>query len=1607
MIKLLLVFIFIQGFLSVYSLCPVRCKCRPSNKPQAEWLRVICKDDIEDIMEIDFNPISIEMIHLDLSKNDISLISVNTFKNLSNLKHLNLSANKITVLDEETFDGLINLERLDLSKNSISSIDSHVFKRLPNLKKLDLSKNKINLLGRTIFHGLLALDRLKLNGNKLETLKEGTFHGLPLLRQLDVSSNPWKCDCNLFWFSYWIQNNSIKINPAPECDSPSNLKGKLVKKLKIIKEFECNWSTPSIEIVPDQNQVVFAGDAVSFKCRAPSITNDRYARLYWLWYSNITSDVVDLELYNDPRVKFNDILIENRYLDDSGMVSSVLNIDPVKESHIGQWNCFLISTYGNISRAINVIVISNNTQYCPLSVTRSNKGVYAWPRTVLGWKVELDCEGNGVSIGLPAPKATYECNNKGEWVNLNMEQCPYVSATTKILEQFSTVNVSLTTLSLPKGSLLETIKKLKNITGEGVSLTDPVEVHFVTQILENYASYLVEEKELGTMLIDVVNVLLNLPKSMLKAAEIHYKACTRLIKTIEMIVEVTPANQLIQLHKTNMALEEYRVKPETFAGLMCTWYNNLDSIYPKSLHCSMNNKSSILNPHPGETSIEASIQLPRSLFNRVKSSSTNTYQLMVSMFTDNKLFPKIKNFDNMDITSSIAGSKLIGVKVQNLTEPVFIMLKAPLIHYSNSKPIPVVWDSSLNNKTGGWTSDGCHLSNFINNLIIFHCDRLSYYGILQDKSFLDENGKTRTGAAFKYSHPAIYVGSFILLFCLIWSTVTYVCCYASIAMPKRAKHGIVNTWIAMALLCLLYTSGIQQTENLEICQGVGIGLHYLTLCCLLWMTVSASNMYKRLTKSSDPITDDDELQEPPIRKPVLGLYLVGWGIALIICGISGAINMREYASYSHCFLNSMNSLVALIAPATILLVYLIILYMLIRCTIRSVDLNGQLSESTQATENVDLELLEPNPHPITDGGSLDSTPTVSSEVVDQEHSLMKQLKALFFVLLLYVITWMCGAMTTTDLWTSYNPYKEMVFAILYAVSATFLGGFILFFYGIARSDVRGQWLRMRCWLKQKKNRCCRTRNVSDSNPTIPTQPLVPIIAAPISNSQATTQATQITQITSDTNSLGSSRHTHKSLSSCNTAKLALANERVASQCHVKPNIIMLHRQQYRSNNSVTTYNTESIPATVEMFYNPHQSGVARKFFKKQRRNMNKNSKNSNLGPRKQGDGGANSDNGACVGMHHRRVPHKLDNDIERNILGSSSKVNNTNIHVEMNQTNDAKNVNILSDSGGSMTEDRNLALRYVIGQESISKNPRKINNESPLPSNGTSRRKYHHMTNIASCNSSYESDTPESTKIQEEAKQMRNVSQQCSLECSSEVESSTREVASEHSERNISEVSEVPESKSSGVRSDRRSSIDETLSTERDRRIAKHRSLDICKHHSGSLSSLPIGDRSLSSRTKGSYRSSLNDTSFDSYRGLDDYDDGRRESNTTSGTNTGRQSLDKTVPFPATAVTSSTCETKVATDDESDNNDDDTSNSERVVDAVIPLAAENIDTADGESLPLYDFTERDAHVIQYKQHHPTNNDYENTREVRDDTMNSSEAQLGQEEMLEAKIETSV
>lgn len=79
---------------------------------------------------------------------------------------------------------------------------------------------------------------------------------LTLLQYRNISGNPLACDCNLLWLIPWSSNMSVKLQPAPKCETPAAFRGLLVKKLKVGHDLHCDTPLqPLLELKPDQDQV--------------------------------------------------------------------------------------------------------------------------------------------------------------------------------------------------------------------------------------------------------------------------------------------------------------------------------------------------------------------------------------------------------------------------------------------------------------------------------------------------------------------------------------------------------------------------------------------------------------------------------------------------------------------------------------------------------------------------------------------------------------------------------------------------------------------------------------------------------------------------------------------------------------------------------------------------------------------------------------------------------------------------------------------------------------------------------------------------------------------------------------------------------------------------------------------------------------------------------------------------------------------------------------------------------------------------------------------------------------------------------------------------------
>lgn len=659
----------------------------------------------------------------------------------------------------------------------------------------------------------------------------------------------------------------------------------------------------------------------------------------------------------------------------------------------------------------------------------------------------------------------------------------------------------------------------------------------------------------------------------------------------------------------------------------------------------------------------------------------------------------------------------------------------------------------------------CKVSHVVAEMMILSCSRLAYVGLAQSVETGIYGARTG-GARFKVSHPAVYVGSLVLITCLSASALTYLACFRVLLMPARAKHALLNTWLAIGLLCFLYTLGIYQTEDVRLCRVLGLLIHYLSLCCPLWMCVSASDMYKWATRARGPPRDPDDSPSGsagpgPPHRPLLGLYLVGWGIALIVCGISGAVNIKDYAGYSQCFLSTAPALASLFIPVGILLLFLSVLYLLIRCTIRS--MNVQLSEGTQATENLDLEMLEPNPG--NEGAERRSTKSaLDSEVDDMEHTPIIQLRAQVIVLCLYMSVWTCGAVAVYRPLPAYLPYQEDICSIIYAVCATVLGTFILFFYGIARSDVRLQWTLMHCYL-QKSKQCCRNRSVFDTNQRN-LQPNTNNATAPIPNDNRSRSGSRSSNRTnSKTNNSG----TYKAAAELNGQTLQKEVLKNTNGKTPNINLVVLHRQQYRSNNTISYPEPGNVGP--ELFYNPNQMNVAKKFFKKQRQHMKRNC--LELPIRREVDDESHVSFPLATKEAYSGVA---------SIINAGSKVNNTNLHVErssgIKEPRNVANPNLLED------DPREHFKSYA--------SDRKSWHNSDEPKTGRSQV-VNIYTNVP------ETRVPQHQVVSQGANvepTTRTVSQQCSLDYSSASEAALPHTCSDHTLNTHSDLTSCQETQS-------------------------------------------------------------------------------------------------------------------------------------------------------------------------------------------------------------------
>ncbi|XP_043587726.1 protein slit isoform X1 [Bombus pyrosoma] len=160
---------------------------------------------------------------------------------------LYLDVNDIKTIQPERLNHLRILTRLDLSNNQIGMLSNDTFRNLTKLSHLIISYNKLQCVQRNALAGLKSLRIMSLHGNDISVIPEGAFEDLQSITHLALGSNPLYCDCSMRWLAEWVKKDYVEAGIA-RCMEPPAMRDKLLLTTPATA-FQCKTNQQPAEVL--------------------------------------------------------------------------------------------------------------------------------------------------------------------------------------------------------------------------------------------------------------------------------------------------------------------------------------------------------------------------------------------------------------------------------------------------------------------------------------------------------------------------------------------------------------------------------------------------------------------------------------------------------------------------------------------------------------------------------------------------------------------------------------------------------------------------------------------------------------------------------------------------------------------------------------------------------------------------------------------------------------------------------------------------------------------------------------------------------------------------------------------------------------------------------------------------------------------------------------------------------------------------------------------------------------------------------------------------------------------------------------------------------------
>ncbi|KAM9391532.1 adhesion G protein-coupled receptor D2 [Pholidichthys leucotaenia] len=381
---------------------------------------------------------------------------------------------------------------------------------------------------------------------------------------------------------------------------------------------------------------------------------------------------------------------------------------------------------------------------------------------------------------------------------------------------------------------------------------------------------------------------------------------------------------------------------------------------------------------------------------------------------------------------TVLGSSVISSTVLGDDQPVSMAVRFHLQHRVQNPagtvydPVCAFWDFDLAPETGGWWSTkGCQILSRQHGSTVCYCNHTTNFALL-----LQVYDAQRSPESEKALQVLTFTGCGVSLCALLFTFILFI----SVGVPKSDRTTVhKNLIVALAVAELLLMCSDWASENEAVCFLVTTLLHLFFMASFSWMLVEGLLLWSKVVSVN--ISEDRRMKL---------YYVIGWGLPVLIVGVTMAISVDRYKADDHCWLSvKTDTIWAFVGPVIfVLTVNAVVLCRVVMVTISSARRRAKMLSPSSASKMQTFDLTWAVTRPI------------------------------LILLPVLGLTWLCGLLV----------HLSVVIAYVFVALNSFQGLYIFLVYAVYNSEVRNAIKRIK-----EKRKALSFTNCSQPTSFLPSQ----------------------------------------------------------------------------------------------------------------------------------------------------------------------------------------------------------------------------------------------------------------------------------------------------------------------------------------------------------------------------------------------------------------------------------------------------------------------------------------------------------------------------------------